>query len=102
MNSGEILFKQGDEPQAMYVISSGSFLIQKEINWVDETIAVLETGDLVWEMAFFWEPPVRTATVIADSESVVLVIIQFSIQQMISKYPKLYEKIQSIIKERSI
>jgi CRP-like cAMP-binding protein len=32
MNSGEILFKQGDEPQAMYVISSGSFLIQKEIN----------------------------------------------------------------------
>jgi hypothetical protein len=52
-------------------------------------------------MAFFGEPPLRTATVISDSESTVLVVIQFSIKQMIEKYPNLHEKIQKIIQERN-
>jgi len=102
LNAGDILFRQWDEPQAMYIIASGKMLVQKELVWWEKKdVALLWKGDLVWEIAFFWEPPTRNATLIAQDVSTVIVIIKFGIEQMMIKYPDLYKKVKTIIEERS-
>ncbi len=102
LNAWDVLFKQWEEPQAMYVIASGKLLVQKEIQWWEtKDIAVLGEGDLVGEIAFFWTPPTRNATVIAHEASTVIVIIKFAMEQMMDKYPDLYESVRVLIEERS-
>lgn len=101
LNAWDILFNQWDEPQAMYVISSGKLLVQKKSDqWEVQNIAMLGEWDVVWEIAFFWDPPTRNATVIVHEKSSVIVIIKFGIEQMMDKYPDLYENVRAIIEER--
>lgn len=98
---GDVLFDQWDEPQAMYIIHSGKLLVQKELqSWESKNIAILGDGDLVWEIAFFGVPPTRNATVIAHEKTVVVVIIKFGMEQVMNKYPELYENVKGIIEER--
>lgn len=101
LQSGDVLFRQWEEPQAMYVVASWKLLVQKELQWWEtKDVAMLGEWDLVWEIAFFGEPPTRNATVIAYEASTVIVIIKFGIEQMMDKYPDLYEKVKNIIQER--
>jgi len=102
LSKWEILFNEGDEPQAVYIIKSWRVVVQKLLNGDQKNIAVLWEGDIVWEMAFFWDPPLRNATVIADSTSQVIVMLKFSMQQMMQKYPDLHEEIKNIIETRSV
>ena len=103
LNAWDVLFRQWEEPQAMYIIASGKMLIRKELQWGEvQDVAILWEGDLVWEIAFFGEPPTRNATVIAHEASTVIVIVKFSMQQMMDKYPDLYERVRLIIEQRSI
>ena len=103
LNAWDVLFRQWEDPQAMYIIASGKLLVQKELQWWEtKDIAILGEGDLVGEIAFFWEPPTRNATVIAHEASTVIVIIKFGIEQMMAKYPDLYERVRLIIEQRSI
>ncbi|MCD5375217.1 cyclic nucleotide-binding domain-containing protein [Candidatus Gracilibacteria bacterium] len=101
ISTGELLFSQGDEPQAMYVILSGEMIVKKESHGEERNVATLGTGDLVGEMAFFGEPPLRTASVVANGDVVVLVVIRFSVEMMMQKYPDLYERVKFVIEERS-
>ncbi len=98
--SGETLFRQGDEPQALYVVASGSFSVIQNIDGIDTRIARVWSGELLWEMAFFHEPPKRNATVIADEDSQVVVILQFSIQDLFEKHPSIHASFKEIIEER--
>jgi len=102
LSKWEILFKEGDEPQAVYIIKSGRVVVQKLQNGEQKNIAVLWDGDIVGEMAFFWDPPLRNATVIADATSQVIVMLKFSMQEMMRKYPDLHEEIKNIIEQRSV
>lgn len=102
LNKGDILFHQWDEPQAMYIVASGNLIVRKELAWWETNdVAVLWAWELVGEIAFFGEPPTRNATVIAKEESIIIVIIKFGIEQMMNKYPDLYEKVKNIIEERT-
>lgn len=102
LNTWDILFNEGDEPQALYVIKSWRVLVQKMLQGEQKNIAMLWEWDLVWEMAFFWNPPLRNATVIADNDVTLIVILQFSMQEMMKKYPELHTEVKSIIEERSV
>jgi len=102
LSEGDILFNQWDEPQAMYVISSWKLLVQKQLQWGGvKDVAILGEWDLVGEVAFFWDPPTRNATVIAHESTRVIVVIHFGIKQMMDKYPDLYENVRNIIEERT-
>ncbi len=102
LQAGDVLFQQWDEPQAMYVVSDGLLLVRKQSDSGEtKDVATLWAWDLVWEIAFFGEPPTRNATVIAQEESTVIVIIKFGIEQMMNKYPDLYNKVKNIIEVRS-
>lgn len=102
LSAGDVLFNQWDEPQAMYIVASGNLIVRKQLQWWEmKDIAILGRGELVWEIAFFGEPPTRNATVIAQEESTIIVIIKFGIEQMMNKYPDLYESVKSIIEDRT-
>lgn len=100
LQAWEVLFQEWDDPQALYIIASWVLSVQQDRKWTLREIASLEQWDLVWEMAFFWEPPIRSATVVAKEESSLIVILHFSIQEILKKYPKIYKKLQWIIEER--
>ena len=100
LQTGEVLFQEWDDPQALYIISSWTLSIRQDRAWESKEIATLEQWDLVWEMAFFWEPPVRSATVVAKEDSSLIVILHFSVQQILKKYPKLHQTLQGIIEYR--
>lgn len=100
LKKDEVLFQEGDDPQALYIVTSGSFSIMKNIEGEDILLAKSEKDDLIGEMAFFWAPPKRIATVVANEESTLIVVLQFSMQQMFEKYPEIYKQVRSIIEER--
>lgn len=102
LNTWDTLFKQWDDPQAMYVIVSGKMLIQKQLQWWGmKDIAVLGDWDIVGEIAFFGNPPTRNATVTAYERCTLIVIIKFAMNQMLDKYPDLHENVKNIIEERT-
>ena len=83
----EILFRQWDEAQAMYLIKSGILEVYRD----NEYIVSLQPWDIVWEIAFIEKWALRNATVLSKWESELITIINFSIDQIFQKNPQLYE-----------
>jgi len=101
INKWEELFRQWDEASAFYIVISGSFGVYKKENGVVTELGPVCVGDILWEMALFWESGVRNATIIAKEDSTLVTILDFSIKELTRKYPDILKKIQDIIKERS-
>ena len=54
-SSWDILFKQWEIPQAMYIIASWKLLVQKQLSgWETQDVAILWEWDLVWDSIFWW------------------------------------------------
>jgi CRP-like cAMP-binding protein len=51
--SGELLFKEGDTPDAMYVVKRGRLIVFKQKGSSEVELAQISTGQMVGEMAFF-------------------------------------------------
>ena len=71
---GEILFREGDRGIDIYFIYSGSIGISRAIDGVEHKLATLKEGEVFGEMAYLLNES-RTATAIAETESVLIVII---------------------------
>ena len=52
-------------------------------------------------MAMFTEPKVRSASVKAMQDSNVLVILHFSIMDLMKKHPSIYDKLNNIVEQRT-
>lgn len=97
LETGEILFHEGDEPQALYIIASGSLSVLKNNS---KEVVVLESGSLLGEMAFFGNETKRNATLKAREETHLIVLLAFSLVQLFWKYPQLQEKLTQLIQAR--
>ena len=71
LKKGEILFREGDGSEAMYVVKSGKIAIIKAKGSSEITLAELGAGDMLGEMAFFDNKP-RSATAKASADAVVI------------------------------
>ena len=71
---GEILFREGDRGTDIYFIYSGSIGISRAIDGVEHKLATLKEGEVFGEMAYLLNES-RTATAIAETESVLIVIM---------------------------
>ncbi len=71
LKRGEILFNEGDKPDAMYVIKTGKIAIVKTKGNSEITLAELTAGDMLGEMAFFDNRP-RSAGARAIVDCVVI------------------------------
>ena len=76
---GEILFREGDEPDALYVIKHGSVTVSREISGIETVAAYIPAGSYVGEMALVSRQP-RTATIraAAATEAVLIDAEQFN------------------------
>lgn len=71
LKKGDILFREGDASEAMYVIKSGRIAITKAKGQSEIVLAELGAGDMLGEMAFFDNKP-RSAGARALVDTVVI------------------------------
>ncbi|MCC6557658.1 MAG: Crp/Fnr family transcriptional regulator [Polyangiaceae bacterium] len=81
---GDVLFREGEAGDVMFVIQSGAVRITKEVDGEDKALAVLGAGEFVGEMAILnGKPRNATATVVEPARC--LVIEARMLESMIAK-----------------
>ena len=91
---GEILFREGDTPDAMYVIKSGMIAITKTKGSGSIVLAEKKAGEMLGEMAFFDAKP-RSAHAVAATDAEVIALPFTALQTQFNGFP---EWIKAIVK----
>jgi CRP-like cAMP-binding protein len=79
---GEVLFREGEHGDLMYVLQSGSVRITKEVKSEEKTLALLGPGEFFGEMAILNAKP-RTATAVVEEKAQLLVLGARTFEQMV-------------------
>lgn len=88
--NGSTLFREGDRGEQMYVIAMGTVrVLKRNRDGVEEEIAVLGTGSYVGEMALVAEDHVRTATILGQESTTLLVLERADIERLCEQDDKL-------------
>jgi CRP-like cAMP-binding protein len=98
-SEGEIIFREGDEGERMYVVQSGAVRITKKTVSGELTIATLRSGEIFGEMAVFDKMP-RSATAVAAGEARILTIDKKKLLQTISRDPTIVFKMLESMSHR--
>ena len=85
---GEIIIRQGDMGDCMYVVQSGRVEVVQSSEHGEQHLAFLQTGDFFGEMAVF-EKEVRSATVQSAGEARVLKVDKKTLLRRIREDPLL-------------
>lgn len=80
------LFREGDHPDAMYIIKSGTFAITKTKGNSEVTLAELSAGAMVGEMAIFDKKP-RSANVKATKDAEVVALPYEALEKQLDALP---------------
>ena len=96
---GEIIFREGEEGEEMYVIQAGKVNITKSTHSGEVTIATLEAGEVFGEMALFDKMP-RSATALAEEDARILTVDKRKFFSSISRDPTLAFKILESMSQR--
>jgi CRP-like cAMP-binding protein len=81
---GEVLFREGESGDFMFVIQSGAVRITKEVGGDDKVLAVLGPGEFLGEMAILNGKP-RTATAVVVEATRCLVIEAKTLESMVAR-----------------
>jgi CRP-like cAMP-binding protein len=81
---GEVLFRQGEPGDVMFVIQSGAVRITKHVSGDDKLLAVLGPGEFLGELAILNAKP-RTATATAAEPTRCLLVEAKTLEAMVTK-----------------
>lgn len=84
---GDIVIRQGDENDHLYLVLKGKLEVLQEVDGADRVVAVLEAGDSLGEVSIF-DPGPASATVRAGSEAEVWLITRDSLERLHTANPK--------------
>jgi CRP/FNR family cyclic AMP-dependent transcriptional regulator len=71
--TGEVLFREGDKGEVMYVVQTGVVRISKMLQGHDRTLATFGRGEFIGEMAILnSKPRTATATIVEDAKLLVI------------------------------
>lgn len=88
MRKGQLLFREGDSGDEMFVVRHGTMLISKRVTGsVDQVLARAPAGDFFGEMALFDRAP-RSATLQAETDVTLLVLDRTNLQNLIDANPR--------------
>ena len=96
---GEVIFKEGERGESLYVLQEGKVVILKKTPSETLTIATLESGDIFGEMSLFDKLP-RSATATASGQARVLSVDKKKLFSTISRDPTLAFKILETMSQR--
>jgi CRP-like cAMP-binding protein len=102
IRSGEILFHEGDDASAMYIVTSGALRAYRDRSTGETILGSIQKWEMVGEMALFDEnaPKKRLASVRALEDTTLLVIADYAIIELGRKHPDIYAAIERVIHER--
>ncbi len=95
---GTYLFREGDAPDAMYIIKSGSFAITKTKGNSEIVLAEIQAGAMVGEMALFDNKP-RSANVKATKDAEVVALPYDSLKTQMEQLPVWVRAIMKTLNE---
>lgn len=96
---GEIIIKQGESGNCMFVIQSGEVEVLRDNNGTQVQLAVRKNGDFFGEMALF-SKEVRSATIRALGDARVLTVDRKNLLNSIQKDPSLAFRIIETLSKR--
>lgn len=101
---GEVLFKEGDIGDALYVIRKGSVKVSRKNKEGEDIIQTyLPAGNYVGEMALLSkEPLARSATVTAAVNCETILISKDEFQGLLNQFPALKERTYRMAEERRV
>src|SRR4051812_3912309 len=71
--AGDVLFREGEPGELMFVIQTGAVRISKQVGGDEKVLAVLGPGEFLGEMAILnGKPRTATATVIEDARCLLI------------------------------
>jgi|Deesub1362A_J573_1020465.scaffolds.fasta_scaffold00938_3 signal transduction histidine kinase/predicted CoA-binding protein len=86
LQSGELLFKQGDVGDKAYIIRAGELEILREAEGREVLLAVRKAGEVIGEMSLLQEAP-RLASVRAHSDGVLLALSLETLDDLLNTRP---------------
>jgi len=100
LKPGQILFREGDTGEKMYVIVSGELEILKGPNTDDELILNrIQQGEYIGEMSLITGAP-RTASVRAHDNAVLLSMSRSQLMELLQSHPHLANDMVSVLSHR--
>lgn len=101
-HEGDIVCKEGDPGDSIFVISEGAVNITRKNSLGEEVpLAQLSEGAFFGEFAFFSKSK-RHATVVASKDSLIFEMTKDSIEEIIKEFPRVNEVLFDFYKERVI
>lgn len=97
--NGEVIIKQGESENCMYVIQSGEVEVLRDNNSTEVRLAIRKAGDFFGEMALF-SKEVRSATIRAVGNARVLTVDRKNLLNSIQKDPSLAFRIIETLSKR--
>ena len=95
LESGDILFEEGDLGDSLYILVRGRVRVER----AGRRVAELGAGECVGEMAALdWEA--RSATVIALTDAAAIRVDRNDLMDMLSDHPELVASLTNVLVER--
>jgi len=98
---GDIIFREGDTGDSLYIIRSGFVKVSKKQEDQEKIIAYITHGNYFGEMALI-EDEKRAATISAFTKTEVIQVLKDDFNELISRDPSISEMIKDIILERKM
>jgi CRP-like cAMP-binding protein len=88
LKRGQVLFREGDSGDEMFLVRAGSIVISKAVTGrVEQVLARVGPGDFFGEMALFDRSP-RSATVQTDGDATLLVLDRATLSRLTDESPR--------------
>lgn len=96
MEVGQVLFRQGDRADALYLIELGEVTLSSSVAAQARRIQSLGAGNLVGEMDFYQRVPHQTSAIV-DQPSTLYRLSQEAAQQMRREHPEIAATFQELV-----
>jgi len=88
LRKGQMLFREGDQGEEMFLVREGTILVSKAVTGkVEQVLARFGPGDFFGEMSLFDRSP-RSATIQAETETQLLALDRDNVNRLIEINPR--------------
>lgn len=88
LRKGQVLFREGDEGEEMFLVREGAILVSKAVTGkVEQVLARFGPGDFFGEMSLFDRSP-RSATIQAETDAALLALDRDNLNGLIQVNPR--------------
>jgi len=101
LNSGDILFREGDPGEHLYVVVNGELEILMAPNTDDELLLnIVPTGEYIGEMSLIQPGGLRTASARARGDVTLLSMSRAQFRSLLQRHPELSSTMVNVLSQR--